>query len=186
MSSKYCTGKASGKVTIFEASPEVIDNIKAPFQVITKVIKGWFVNAYTARRPDQECNLSNWDGYYLDDENPNSQYYFHAISGVNNCGTRNYAVAEVSRGVFGFSMVGIIPNGFSYEPWKQMLIIIDADNREVFKKEYPLSEQIKFKAECIDGCPKGFLHLKTNRYPGYCCVKCADTTGKINKMIQKL
>ena len=186
MTNKYCVNKKSANINIYASVNDLLEGIKAPCEVRVLTINGWFVNPYISRRPDDSCNIRNWDGFSLEDENFNSNYQFIKLYDVPDCGSATYQISKDGNAPGGNIFFAIFPNGFSYEPWKQRVIVIDADNKEIFRKDYPLSDEIKFKVECIDGCPDGFLELKTDRYPGYCCVKCDDLKNQINRMIKKL
>ena len=46
---------------------------------------------------------------------------------------------------------------------------------------------ITYKVDCIRvRCPEGYCECKSDDYPGYCCLNCADTTAKLHELTQQV
>lgn len=179
----FCSGKKGGKVII--NGTEIIE-IGGAFSIVRGEVKSWYVNPYTARRPDQNCNISSWDGFFLNDSNPNSSYSFVPISDFNNCGTKNYNLSLNSGAPFGDVFLGIIPAGFTFKPWKCQLLITDSNNQQVLKRDYEIGQCPNLKVECFEGCPPGTVECKCKSYPGYCCISCSSIAQQISNLKNNL
>lgn len=184
---KQCIGKVSGEVIVNDVPVAKFEGIKAPFTVKRTNLKSWQVNAYSSYRPDNNCQRQMWDSYLLNDSNPKSVWTFNKEYDVNDCPTKTatYRISNQFGQSDGNIFYAIIPSGFSFVPWKCRVEILDADNNEVFAKDYPYGQCPKVQVKCAE-CPTGFMKLKINRYPGYCCVNCQELKNKISNMGRKL
>lgn len=179
-----CEGQKSGKVIII-SSGEVIDNIPAPFTVTRGNINSWYVNPYVAYRPSDNCNISNWEGFFLNDSNPNSNYQFVPVSAPSSCGYPDYQISLNGGAPGGNLFHSIIPNGIIFRPWQCQIKII-SNNQEIFKREYPLDECPQLKIECVKGCPDGFIECACLKYPGYCCLSCSEIKAELAALSAKV
>jgi hypothetical protein len=183
---KQCIGKVSGEVIINDVPVAKFEGIKAPFTVKRTNLKSWQVNVYSSYRPDNNCQRQQWDSFLLNDSNPESAWFFDKQYDVNDCSvkTATYRARNQFGGDAGNIFYAIIPAGFSFVPWKCRVEIIDADNNQIFAKDYPYGQCPKVKVKCAE-CPAGKHQVKINRYPGYCCLDCQSLDNQIRKIVRK-
>ncbi|AKG21489.1 hypothetical protein [Calothrix sp. 336/3] len=184
---KECIGKTSGKIIINEPISIVLENIKAPFEITRENLKSWQVNQYVSYRPDNNCQVQAWDKFLLNDSNPYSIWTFNKQYDVTECTTQTatYRISNQFGQSDGNIFFAIIPNGFSFVPWKCQIKVIDGDGNQVFFKDYDYGKCPSIKVNCA-GCPSGQIELKTNQYPGYCCLSCSEIKSEIKNMASSL
>ncbi|MEH1809642.1 MAG: hypothetical protein V7L28_30600 [Nostoc sp.] len=52
-------------------------------------------------------------------------------------------------------------------------------------KAYPSKDGL-FTVTCDDDCPEGSHKCIHNKYPGYCCIACAQVANRINNIAKKI
>lgn len=173
----HCLGKIGGKIII---NNEVIE-ISGSFKIKKNKLRSWFLNDYVARY-DENCTPIPWGGFFLGNTDPSTSYSFFPLSEANHCGARNmtWAINGIPNGHLMFM---IVPNGFSFRPWKCQIQIIDSNGNQIFR-EYD-GECPKINIKCNE-CPDGQIEIKTKQYPGYCCLSCSEIKSEIKNMASSL
>jgi hypothetical protein len=62
-------------------------------------------------------------------------------------------------------------------------LIVTKDGLEVYRDE---GQSLKwYKVSCDDECPPGHHKCPSNKYPGYCCLNCAEIAARINNLANR-